>query len=383
MRMMRSEWARALPVPWRHTLCHHPPGTGHRKWDENSRGNDRESESSDELVRGRHDRAWADAPPLNIEELHLETTIDVPIHTEPGSTRDVASAVERVPIVFVNAYLVGERDGPWVLVDTGLPGFAPRVRRAAESRFGGRAPQAIVLTHGHFDHAGSAGALAAAWDVPIYAHPLELPYLTGRSDYPPQDPTVGGALGLLSRSFPHRGMDLSPLIEPLPSDNTVPGLPNWRWLPTPGHTPGHVSLFRDDDRVLLAGDALATTDQDSAIAMVTQRAEFSVPPAPLTTDWGAAEESVRQLALLRPFALGAGHGRAVRGPAVADDLERFASVFPRPSRGRYARQPARADERGVLFVPPPVPDPLPRRLVLAGVGAAALFAAYRSAHPRR
>lgn len=305
----------------------------------------------------------------------MGTTLDIPIHTDAGSSIQVADDVERVAIVFVNAYLVGERGAPWVLVDSGLPGFAARVRRAAEKRFGrDRPPRAIILTHGHFDHAGSVNELATQWETAVYAHPLELPFLTGRSDYPPQDPTVGGTLGFLSRTFPRKSIDLGARVRPLPGDGSVPGMPDWRWIHTPGHTPGHISLFRDTDRTLLAGDALATLNQDSAIAMITQHPEFSVPPAPLTTDWDAAHASVRHLASLRPFAISAGHGLPVRGPRVATDLQRFAELFTRPRRGRYVRQPAQSDENGVVYLPPPVPDPLPRQLILSAIAAAAVFA---------
>ena len=308
----------------------------------------------------------------------METTLDLSIHTEPGLPRHVADGVERVPVIFVNAYLVGERGGPWALIDSGLPGFASRIRRAVEKRIGRDVPpQAIILTHGHFDHAGSAAELARYWNTTVYVHPLELPFLTGRADYPPQDPTVGGALGFLSRTFPHRGINLGDRVEALPSDGSVPGMPAWRWLHTPGHTAGHVSLFRDADRTLLAGDALATLDQDSAIAMVTQRPEFSVPPAPLTTDWDAAHRSVRRLAALRPYAVSAGHGLPVRGSRVAGDLEHFADVFSRPRKGRYVREAARSDENGVIYLPPPVPDPLPRQLLLTGVVTAGVLVAAR------
>ena len=310
----------------------------------------------------------------------MDRTVDLPVHTELGSPTYVAPAVERVATLFVNAYLVGERAGAWVLVDTGLRRLLRVVLRAARERFGDTRPQAIVLTHGHFDHAGSAAALAARWDVPVYAHELELPHLTGRSDYPPQDPTVGGALGLMSRTFSHKGLDLGERVRALPANGTVPGLLDWRWIHTPGHTSGHVSLFREMDGVLLAGDALATVDQDSAIAMVTQHPVFSVPPAPLTTDWDAAQESVRRLAELSPVALAAGHGRPVRGPRIAADLERFADAFPRPRRGRYVREAARSDESGVVYVPPAVHDPLPRRLLVGGVAAAALIALSRRRH---
>jgi glyoxylase-like metal-dependent hydrolase (beta-lactamase superfamily II) len=69
----------------------------------------------------------------------------------------------------------------WVLVDAGLPGSAGTIRRHAAEIFGSEArPAAIILTHGHFDHVGALLTLATEWDVPVYAHPLELPYLTGR-----------------------------------------------------------------------------------------------------------------------------------------------------------------------------------------------------------
>jgi glyoxylase-like metal-dependent hydrolase (beta-lactamase superfamily II) len=300
----------------------------------------------------------------------METTPDLPVHSEKVSRRRFAAGIERLPIVFVNVYMVGEPGGPWVLVDTGIPGFAGRIRRAAEARYGGQPPAAIVLTHGHFDHAGSALELADLWDVKVYAHRLELPYLDGRSDYPPHDPTVGGALGLMSRTFPHHGYDLGQRLHMLPINGDVPGLPGWRWLPTPGHTPGHVSLFRDADEVLLAGDALATLDQDSLVATVIQPRELSVPPAPFTTDWQAAHASVWRLAGLRPWAIGAGHGLPVAGPEIASDLRRFAEEFTPPRRGRYVETPAKADEKGLVEVPPKPRDLLPVKAMAAGAGLA-------------
>ncbi len=289
-----------------------------------------------------------------------------------GALTPVASGVAYMTAVFANLYFVdagGDAPGAWALVDTGLAHFAGRVRSAALEKYGaGARPASIILTHGHFDHAGSALELAHEWDVPVYAHRLELPYLTGRSDYPPQDPTVGGALAFVSRFFPHTGYDLGDRVQPLPEDGRVPGLPGWLALHTPGHTAGHVSLFREPDGVLLAGDALATENQDSWIGMMTHKQEFRRPPAPFTTDWQAARRSIEALAGLNPTAVGAGHGRPMTGPRVAEEFRAFAANFRPPRKGRYFREPARADERGVISLPPPVPDPLPK--VLAGVGLA-------------
>ena len=292
---------------------------------------------------------------------------------------EVAPDVTCLQVLIVNAFFVGRpgrADGGWALVDAGLRGTAGRFRKAAEQRFGpGARPAAIILTHGHFDHVGALRELAEAWDVLIYAHPLEMPYLTGRSAYPPPDPTVGGgAMARLSFLYPKGPYDFSDRIRPLPSDGSVPGMPGWRWIHTPGHTPGHVSLFRDSDRLLIAGDAFVTTKQESARAVLTQRAELHGPPAYYTPDWTAARASVQALAALGPEIAATGHGIPMRGPDMLRQLETLAHDFDRlavPSHGRYVRQPAFADREGVVSVPPPAPEPLSRWLAAIGIGAAA------------
>lgn len=271
--------------------------------------------------------------------------------TEAGSPD-----VLRIPTAIVNTYAVGDPNGKWVLVDTGLPGFANYVERLVDN-YAARPPSAIVLTHGHFDHAGNALTLAERWNVPIYAHPDELPFLTGRSDYPPADPSMGGAIAQFSRAFPTAGYDLGERVEALPEDGSLPGLPDWRWLATPGHSPGHISLFRRSDGFLIAGDALTTLDADSWASQVTSARELGRPPVPFTPDWDAAEESIRQLAKLRPSTIAAGHGVIMKEADLADQLVAFAARTHRPAYGRYATQPVRFNrEQGVIDVPTPVSD---------------------------
>lgn len=157
----------------------------------------------------------------------------------------------------------------------------------------------------------------------------------------------------------------------LPSDGSVPGLLDWRWLHTPGHTAGHISLFRDSDRTLIAGDALTTVNQESVVTLVTLERELRQPPATFTTDWAAARDSIEQLAELQPKVIAAGHGLPMRNGDVADKLRSFAQRFTAPAHGRYVREPARADKRGVTFVPPPVPDPTGRIIKGAVLAVAA------------
>jgi glyoxylase-like metal-dependent hydrolase (beta-lactamase superfamily II) len=274
----------------------------------------------------------------------------------------VAEGVSRIPLSIVNAYLIGPPGAPdrgWVLVDAGLSTSRAAILAATAAAFGpGSRPAAIVLTHGHFDHVGSLQALAEAWDVPVYAHPLEMPYLTGRADYPPPDPSVGGgAMAWLSPLYSRRGIDLGGRARELPADGSVPHLPGWSWVHTPGHAPGHVSFFRPADRTLVAGDAFVTTKQESFFAALFKPQFVHGPPAYFTCDWDQARDSVLRLAQLQPEVAATGHGVPMRGEELRRQLNRLAAHFDRlarPSDGRYVREPAVADAGGVRFVPPPL-----------------------------
>jgi glyoxylase-like metal-dependent hydrolase (beta-lactamase superfamily II) len=284
-----------------------------------------------------------------------------------GAPHDVTDDVAYLRVAIVNVYFVGAPDAGdrgWVLVDAGLRGSAAMIARAAAMRYGADArPSAIVLTHGHFDHVGALGALAEAWDVPIYAHDLEMPFLTGVSAYPPPDPTVGGgAMARMAYLYPRGPYDFTGRIRSLPTDGHVPGMPGWRWIHTPGHAPGHVSLFRDTDRLLIAGDAVVTTRQESAIAVATQREEIGGPPMYYTPDWESARRSVETIAELAPEILATGHGRPLSGPAVLDALVLLAENFVDlavPRHGRYVDEPARFAANGVVYIPPAPRDTFP------------------------
>jgi len=302
-----------------------------------------------------------------------------PFLRQSGSMLEVTPDVACLQIVMVNVYLVGhpQRDGgDWVLVDAGLPMSAHRIISAAEERFGpGARPRAILLTHGHFDHVGVLRELADQWDVQIYAHPLEFPYLTGKSAYPPPDPTVGGMMARLSPLYPKGPYDVSNRLEALPQDGTVPFLPDWRWIATPGHSPGHVSFFRESDRLIIAGDAFTTQKQESLVGVITQHQEVYGPPAYFTPDWGAAAESVRKLAALEPEIGATGHGIPMRGQRLRSELHALADHFREvgmPQDGRYVRAPAVTDEQGIVYVPPPMNDPVPKVLLGAAVAAGVL-----------
>ena len=319
----------------------------------------------------------------------MQTTTLTPHRLESDPVQSAPSDVAYLTTVLVNVALIGQPHndtGDWVLIDAGIPMNAWRIAAFAAQHFGDTPPRAILLTHGHFDHVGSLAALLRRWpDTPVYAHRLELPYLTGRSSYPPPDPTVGG--GLMARTcklFPRHAYDFRPNIMPLPPQGVVPFLPDWQWVHTPGHTPGHVSFFRERDRTLIAGDAFVTQHQESLTGVMTQRRVVHGPPTYFTTDWLAAKQSIQRLARLQPAYAITGHGLPIANPILAHHLHllsmRF-EEFAMPEDGRYVRQSAVSNQNGAVWVPPPVPDARPK--VIAGLAIAAAGLAIAGAALKR
>jgi glyoxylase-like metal-dependent hydrolase (beta-lactamase superfamily II) len=303
----------------------------------------------------------------------------------------VTQGVWGLKTLFVNVYMIANRKGVadgWVLVDTGLRGYANKIISMAEALFGeGTKPEAIILTHGHFDHTGSLPELLKHWeDVLVYAHPLELPYLTGRSSYPPADPSVGGGLmSWLSWAYPTKPINLGDRVQALDTSGYIEELPEWKTVHTPGHTPGHISLFFKLNATLIAGDAFVTTKTESAIDALSFAQKLSGPPKYLTTDWAAAAESVRKLNALEPRTVATGHGYTMRGKELQSELKNLADHFEDiaiPQEGRYVKVPAQADENGVEYVPPLMPSVKYTAAAIGLVSLAVGFFAVREVQKR-
>lgn len=248
-----------------------------------------------------------------------------------------------------NVYFV-QSGTAWVLIDAAWAGDSQQIKQAAESLFGANAnPAAIVLTHIHPDHSGSARALARMWNVPVYVHPDEMPLASGQLIPEYFNPLDRWLVAPLMRLMPRRMtrsmleeaslVDVARAFEPSAG---VPGLADWQCIPTPGHTPGHVAFFRERDGVLIAGDAVLMVNLNSLWDFVRNKQRVSGPPYISTWNWQAATESVAALARLEPRVLACGHGLTISGPGAARDLRAFADRF-RGEGLASVQQPTTAD----------------------------------------
>jgi len=296
-------------------------------------------------------RRWGHRLPVGLRD-RSERRVDAPTRASPRPTG--IGATEIAPEVYLlgpwgrtqtNAYLV--RDGSsWILVDAGWGSDGPRIQAAARSLLGPElAPSAILLTHAHPDHDGSAHELAEAWRCPVYAHPAEIPIATG--DFAAMARYAGPldrwlilpvmrALGGRRREAMLAGSSLSGFVQPLGAGGTIPGLEDWEWIHTPGHTPGHVAYVRARDRVVLSGDAIVTLEVNAWAGLLRQRQGLSGPPWYTTWDRQAAIASVIEIADLEPSVLAGGHGLPLSGPGTAAAVHAFAE--------RTARSPRRSHQ---------------------------------------
>ncbi len=171
------------------------------------------------------------------------------------------------------------------LVDTSMPNHAAEVLEALNADgVSIKDLRRIIVTHHDIDHIGSLASIAAASGATILAHPLEAPYIAGRKrmvKYPSDE--------VLAQDQRRREMfaqiGFAPVDQVIEDGEIIAG--EIRVIATPGHSPGHVSLFVESSKILVSGDAL--TSESGRLAGPNVRA---------TPDMPTAIASVRKLAAL-------------------------------------------------------------------------------------
>lgn len=184
----------------------------------------------------------------------------------------------------INVYVIGD-----VLVDAGTALDKGRILRQVE----GRSISTHALTHAHPDHYGSSHAVCEALDVSLWC---------GAADAEAVE--AGKTIGPRGIRLP--AAKAHPVARELREGDEVAG---FTVLDTPGHSPGHVSYWRESDRVLLCGDVMWGWNP------FLTRGPIREPFGIVTPDVARNRESARRIAALEPSLVCFGHGPPLRDPA--------------------------------------------------------------------
>jgi glyoxylase-like metal-dependent hydrolase (beta-lactamase superfamily II) len=231
----------------------------------------------------------------------------VPAYRRAVDVIELSPGLHFLPFPVGHAYLI-EHAGGLALVDSSVPGSAPRI--AAAIRAAGRDPadvRHLVLTHFHGDHAGSAADIAAWGDVRVLAHYADAPFLRGDAAGPP--PVLADWERPLFEQVTAQ-VPAAP-VPPVRVDRELGDGDDLGFgdgavlIAAPGHTPGSAAVYLPAPRVLIAGDTIARRPDGQPVLGV-----FNADPA-------QAAASFRRLAALDTEIACFGHGEPITQDAAA------------------------------------------------------------------
>jgi glyoxylase-like metal-dependent hydrolase (beta-lactamase superfamily II) len=222
--------------------------------------------------------------------------------------RETGGAVSQHALPAINLSLIlDERQGP-TLVDTGVPGMIGDLGAALEEPgLKLRDLRRVILTHQDLDHVGNAAEIVRRSGAEVLAHAADTPYIEGRlKNIRTPPPAVLEKMPAEMRAMLKRGAEPVHVDRQLEDGEVLDLAGGVRVVFTPGHTPGHLSLYLEEDRILIAADAVRV-HAGQLLPLVEA----------LTPDMSEAVRSLGKLAELDIETLVAYHGGVVRGNVQA------------------------------------------------------------------
>ena len=200
----------------------------------------------------------------------------------------------------VNCFLIVEPEG-LTLIDTGIASYEKKITGYIASL--GRSIhdlKHILLTHSDGDHVGSLAALKAASGAKVYTSAIEAQAI--EAGIPSREPRFNAFGKFLARTtsgfFKFDPCKVDHILTP---GQDLPILERLWVVPSPGHTPGHISFYSAAAKTLFAGDSLHSS-----------RDELLCSNGPVTWDEAEALASMRLQAGIRPRMVCVGHGKVVK-----------------------------------------------------------------------
>jgi glyoxylase-like metal-dependent hydrolase (beta-lactamase superfamily II) len=212
---------------------------------------------------------------------------------------EIVKSVQYVDGSNANSYLVEESDGTLTLVDAGMQADGKRILEFITSKMNRKPSEVttIIVTHCHVDHIRGLAAIKAATGAKVAVHEADADFVSGKKSYPSPGGAMGFVFSVMSPFFKTTPVEPDVILK---EGDTVGRL---AVLHTPGHTPGSISLYDGQDRVLFVGDTARF-----------MKGKLEGPPPQFTPHMDQAKTSIERLSSLAFEVMLSGHGEPLRSP---------------------------------------------------------------------
>lgn len=213
---------------------------------------------------------------------------------------EIASNVFQIPLMprnGMNCYLIDD-----VLIDAGIRSSSTKIFHAIRNK----KINAHALTHAHADHQGSSHEICDKLSIPLWTSAFE---------------KTNAESGIVINEYPNKHNLIARFQQKYWAGNGHPvsrilkegdNVGSFTVIETPGHSLGHLSFFREKDRVLIVGDTLVNMN------LLTTLVGLHQPPSIFTTDENRNRQSIKKLYELRPSTLCFGHGPVLKNTTAFD-----------------------------------------------------------------
>jgi glyoxylase-like metal-dependent hydrolase (beta-lactamase superfamily II) len=210
---------------------------------------------------------------------------------------EIISGVHQIDGVNANSYVVSENDGSLTLIDTGMSKDGKKILDYIQSILSKKPSdlKMIIITHSHVDHIRGANSIKKVTGAKVAIHNLDADYLSGEKKMPLPKGAVGFLFRILSPFF--RSTPVNP-DQRLNENDRVGRL---LIIHTPGHTPGSISIYDSENRIVFVGDTIRYS-----------KGKIEGPPKEFTPDMPEAQRSIERISKLDFQILLGGHGEPLK-----------------------------------------------------------------------
>ncbi|HKW04716.1 MAG TPA: MBL fold metallo-hydrolase [Nitrososphaerales archaeon] len=222
---------------------------------------------------------------------------------------EIQKGVHQVDGVNANCYIIQGSDGSLILIDSGMSKEGKKILEYIQGNLSKKLSElnTIVLTHAHPDHIRGALEIKNATGARVMIHDMDADYLSGQKKLPTPKGMVGFLFRLIAPFIRSPSFESDSRLKE--SDRIGSSLVV---MHTPGHTPGSISLYDENKKLMFVGDAI-----------ISGKKGLEGPPRQFTLDYLQAIDSIEKISSVEFSLLLSGHGRILKATG-SEDVKRLA-----------------------------------------------------------